>query len=89
YSYNDVLFMSINTNNLSTAEHQAFLTSGIAAYKEQNGGKDPLWKIVILHHSIYSTAGHAVNADIIQRRNELSPIFNNLGIDAVLMGHDH
>jgi hypothetical protein len=89
YSYNNVLFMSLNSNNLSTAQHQAFLTSAIAAYKAQSGGNDPVWKIVTFHHSIYSTAGHAVESDILQRRNELSPVFKNLGVDAVLMGHDH
>jgi 3',5'-cyclic AMP phosphodiesterase CpdA len=89
YAHNDVLFLSINSNDMSTAEHKAFLQEAIAAYKAQNGGEDPLWKIVTFHHSIYSSASHTTDTDIRARRNELSPVFAELDIDAVLAGHDH
>lgn len=83
YVYNDVLFLNLNSNNLSTAEHKAFLEEAIST------NPDAAWKIVIFHHSIYSVANHATENDIIQRRNDYSPIFKDLGIDVVLMGHDH
>ncbi|MGN1183276.1 MAG: metallophosphoesterase, partial [Faecalibacillus sp.] len=51
--------------------------------------KDVRWKVVAFHHSIYSVANHAIESDILQRRNELAPVFDELGIDVVLMGHDH
>jgi hypothetical protein len=89
YTYNGVLFLSINSNDMSTAEHRAFLEDAIATYKAQNGGADPLWKIVTFHHSIYSSASHTTDTDIRARRNELSPVFAELDIDAVLAGHDH
>jgi hypothetical protein len=89
YSYNGVLFMSINTNNRSTAEHSAFLSGAVEEYKAQNDGADPLWKLVTFHHAIYSSASHTTDADIRERRTELSPVFAQLGIDAVLAGHDH
>ncbi|MCC8122136.1 MAG: fibronectin type III domain-containing protein [Oscillospiraceae bacterium] len=88
YSYNDVLFMSINSNNTSTAVHKAFLESAIAEYIADNGA-EPAWKVVTFHHSIYSTASHTNDSDILARRNELPVVFGELGIDAVLMGHDH
>ena len=47
------------------------------------------WKTVIFHHSVYSTASHTDDGDIIQRRSELPPVLDELGIDVVLMGHDH
>ena len=50
---------------------------------------DVRWKTVVFHHSIYSTASHASDGDIIDRRNELPQIFDELDIDVVLMGHDH
>ena len=84
YMYGDVLFMSINSNNLSTAEHEAFLKEALA-----EKGDQAKWKIVTFHHSVYSTASHTNDKDILQRRSELPPIFSELGIDAVLMGHDH
>lgn len=83
YTYNNTLFMNINTNNMSTAEHKAFMKEAI----EKN--TDVRWKIVVFHHSIYSVANHAVENDILQRRQELAPVFDDLGIDVVLMGHDH
>jgi 3',5'-cyclic AMP phosphodiesterase CpdA len=89
YAYNGVLFMSINSNDRSTAEHKAFLSETIAAFKAANGGNDPLWKIVTFHHSIYSSASHTTDSDIRERRQELSPVFAELDIDAVLAGHDH
>ena len=89
YSYDNVLFMVLNSNNLNTAQHQAFMVNAIAAYKAQDHGQDPLWKIVAFHHSLFSVADHTTDSDILQRRSELPPVFKALGIDAVLGGHDH
>lgn len=83
YIYNDVLFINLNTNNLSSAEHKAFMEDVI----KQN--PHVLWKVVVFHHSIYSAAGHALNGDVLTLREELVPVFTELDIDVVLMGHDH
>ena len=81
--YDNTLFMVINSNNRSTAEHKEFMESAIA----QN--PDVRWKTVVFHHSVYSTASHVNDGDIIERREELPPVMSELGIDVVLMGHDH
>lgn len=83
FVYNSVLFMDLNSNDLSVAEHKAFMEQAIAA------NPDVSWKIVVFHHSIYSVASHAVDSDILQRRDDLAPVFRELDIDVVLMGHDH
>lgn len=83
YEYNGVLFMHLNSNNQSTAEHKAFMEDAIAK------NSDAKWKIVVFHHSVYSVASHAFDGDILARRDQLVPVFSQLGIDAVLMGHDH
>ncbi|MDM8270876.1 metallophosphoesterase [Thermophilibacter provencensis] len=83
YTYNGVLFMSLNSNNMSTSEHRAFMMDAIAQNPDAN------WKIVTFHHSVYSVADHTADSDILQRRSELPVVFSQLGIDAVLMGHDH
>ena len=85
FVYEGVLFMVLNSNNTSTAEHQAFMEEAIAATADQ----DISWKVVTFHHSIYSVASHSLEDSIIQRRNELVPVFEDLDIDVVLMGHDH
>lgn len=51
--------------------------------------KDIKWKIVVFHHSIYSSASHASDNDILARRDTLAPMLSENGIDLVLMGHDH
>ena len=43
----------------------------------------------MFHHSIYSSADHSDDLDILERRTALTPIFDNYDIDVVLMGHDH
>ena len=83
FVYGNTLFMNINSNNRSNAEHKAFMEEAIAA------NKDVKWKTVVFHHSVYSTASHWDDSDIIDRRNELPQIFDELDIDVVLMGHDH
>ena len=83
FVYNNTLFMDINSNDLSTAEHRQFMEEAI------NQNPDVRWKTVIFHHSVYSTASHTDDGDIIQRRSDLPPVFDELGIDVVLMGHDH
>ena len=83
FVYNNVLFMVLNTNDLSTAEHKAFMEDAISK------NTDAAWKVVAMHHSVYSVANHATENDILQRRNGLVPVFKDLDIDVVLQGHDH
>ena len=83
FRYGNVLFLVLNVNNMSDAEHRMFMEKAMA----QN--QDAEWNIVTMHHSVYSVANHALENDIIQRRNTLVPIFEELGIDVVLQGHDH
>ena len=85
FVYNKTLFLILNSNNLSTAEHRQFMLDSISAVEDQ----DIQWKIVVFHHSVYSVASHAVDKDILSRRDSLVPVFKELDIDAVLMGHDH
>lgn len=83
YVYNNTLFMHINTNNKSVAEHKEFMESAI----KQN--PTIRWKTVVFHHSVYSTASHVNDSEIVNLRNALPPIFEELGVDVVLQGHDH
>jgi len=84
FIYNSVLYMALNSNNTDSSTHEEFLANVVAEH-----GADVRWKVVTFHHSIFSVASHATDDDIIQRRAELPPILSDLGIDLVLMGHDH
>ena len=79
----NVLFMMINTNNSSIAEHKAFIEKTIAA------NANCMWRVVAFHQSIYSVARHVNDGNIADLRTGLSPIFVENDIDVVLMGHDH
>ncbi|WHY85593.1 FN3 domain-containing metallophosphoesterase family protein [Neobacillus novalis] len=83
YTYGDTLFMVLNTNNMSGASHAAFMREAVA--KNPNAR----WKMVTFHHSIYSAASHSTEAAIVNLRAALFPTIDELGIDMVLMGHDH
>ena len=83
FTYGGVLFMTLNTSNLSIAEHKAFLEETLKKNPDAN------WNVVCFHKSMYSVASHVTEEDIVTLRNGLSPIFKELGIDVVLQGHDH
>lgn len=84
FLYNNTLFMSLNSNNTNAQDHKTFMQETI-----RDHGQDADWTVVTFHHSLYSVANHSDDEDVLQRREEMSPIFSELGIDVVLMGHDH
>lgn len=85
FVYGNTLFMVLNTNNENTIEHERFMKNAI--YK--TSGQNIKWKVTMLHHSIYSAASHRDYPSIVNLRNNLYPIFDDLDIDIILMGHDH
>ncbi|SBW08950.1 exported hypothetical protein [uncultured Eubacteriales bacterium] len=87
YVRNQTLFLALNSNVQNTQAHQNFMQQAIL--DAQAAGYTIKWKVAIFHHSIFSTAGHSTNEDIIRRRETLPQVFSDLQIDLVLMGHDH
>lgn len=88
FVYNNTLFMVLNSNDKSPAEHKAFMEEAIRAAGEEN----IKWKVVTFHHSIYTVASHSSDSYITDPtgfKNSMAPIFKELGIDVVLQGHDH
>ena len=85
-AHDGALIMSLNGNKTSISLHRAFIENAIAEYTESYG--EPLWKIITFHQSIYSAASGR-SYDQADRRYDYSLAFSELGIDAVLMGHDH
>lgn len=92
YVYNNTLFMHLNmadTSAASNGEHESFMKDAMA----QN--PDVCWNIVVMHVSLFSTGMHGnpeykyYASEVEKYRAELIPVFEELGIDAVLSGHDH
>lgn len=91
FIYGEALFMALNMCSNSSAdilEHKQFMKETIDAYIKVNG-KEPLWKIVFFHNSVYGAGDHK-RTDIARRiRAQLSPVIAELKIDAVFNGHEH
>ncbi|MFF7140864.1 MULTISPECIES: purple acid phosphatase family protein [Streptomyces] len=92
YIYKDVLFIDINSNSYANpadgnggdAAHIKYITDVINKH-----GSEAKWKVLNMHHAMYSPASHAKDSDLKSRRGDLPETFSKLGIDLVLAGHDH
>ena len=91
FIYKDVLFVDLNSNSYTTASggggdaaHIDYVTNVIHAE-----GAKAKYTVLVYHHSIYSPADHAQDADNTVRRADFPTAFSNLGVDLVLQGHDH
>ena len=83
FKYGNALFIMLNTQDTNVAEHKQFIEQTVAA------NKDCKWRIVKLNQDIYGSAEHSNEPEITNLRYQLTPIFEQNDIDAVLTGHDH
>ncbi|WP_208414587.1 metallophosphoesterase [Paenibacillus castaneae] len=83
YTYGDALYMVINSNSSSTADHAVFMRQTVAA------NPDAKWRFVTLHHDIYGAGSAHSTSDSVARRIYLQPVIDELDIDLVFTGHDH
>ena len=83
FKYGNALFIMLNTQDTNVAEHKQFIEQTVVA------NKDCKWRIVTLHQDIYGSAEHSNEPEITNLRYQLTPIFEQNDIDAVLTGHDH
>ena len=83
YTYGNTLFIILDTNNYNCATHENVMRKAI---KENPNAK---WKVVMFHQDIYGSAEHSNEPEITNLRYQLTPIFEQNDIDAVLTGHDH
>lgn len=83
YTYNNVLFMHINTCSLQWDEHKEFMQKAIAA--NPNVG----WKVVVTHYNFFGSNDYFINEQIKERREKFAPLMQELDIDVVLSGHEH
>ena len=76
--YQGARFVSLNSNE-QVAEQTQWLADVLSDCS-------PTWKIVTFHHPIFSSAKGRDNQ---QLREAWQPLFDRLGVDLVLQGHDH
>lgn len=83
FSYGDVLFISLNTNNRNQSEHRALLNDAIASNKSAK------WKVVVFHSDIYGSGQPHADTDAATNRVIFAPLMDEFNIDICLTGHDH
>ena len=83
YTYGNVLFIVLDTNNYNCATHQNVIRKAISE------NPDAKWRVVMFHQDIYGSGLDHSDSDGIVLRTQLTPIFDANDIDVVLQGHDH
>ena len=83
FSYGNVLFISLNSNNRNTVEHRELLKKAV----ESN--PDAKWKVVMFHHDIYGSGQPHSDTDGANLRALFAPLMDEFSIDMCLTGHDH
>ncbi|GLX65748.1 PA14 domain-containing protein [Paenibacillus glycanilyticus] len=90
YDYGDAHIMILNTMDMGWDQRQKdSFKQELEWLKHEVATTDKKWKIVGFHKAIYSVGNHAIDGDILELRQMLYPVFDELGIDVVLQGHDH
>lgn len=88
FTYGDTLFLCLNSNNTDYEVHKSFMADTIKQYSQANGVR-PRWIIAAMHHSVFSITDHLDSPKYYERQKAMAPMFSELGVDVVLMGHDH
>lgn len=90
FDYGEAHIMVMNTMDMGWDERQRnSFKQQIEWLKREVAETDKKWKVVAFHKAIYSLGGHSAETEIKELRETLYPVFDELGIDVVLQGHDH
>ena len=82
FSYNNVLFIVLDSNNIVGGTVDAILRKAVKAYP------DAKWRVAMMHHSPYDANAHKYFASKLTRTT-IAPYIDKYGIDLLLSGHDH
>ncbi len=81
YTYGDVLFITVNSNNNFLLDTAKVLRTAVNAYP------DTKWRVVTMHHNPYSAS--LGSDEYSEERLLFSSLYDCYDIDLVLSGHDH
>lgn len=84
YVKGDTLFLVYDSNCTAASTHRAFTKKAVEA------NPDVKWKVATMHHDLYGRIdGSRLEDATDNRRPVFVPIFDEFGIDLVLLGHSH
>lgn len=80
---NDVLFLFLDSNSGSGADHRAAIRAAVRA------NPNARWRVAVMHHDLYSSAIPHRESETRLMRLLWSPLFDEFNIDLALLGHSH
>ena len=89
FVYGDVLFMGLNTENYNVTGYSAALGNWMRAEVNKPEHTHVKWRIAFFHRALYTGGPYQGDAIDQLNRNALAPVFDELGIDIALQGHNH
>lgn len=84
FDYGDAHIAVLNTNDM-----YPITRAQINWLRNDMNSSNAKWKLVMMHRSPYSAGKNGIKPDNLIMRRELMPVFDELGIDLVMYGHDH
>ena len=79
----NVLFMMVDSNSGSGLDHERFMRNAV------NANKDVKWRVVVMHHDLYSGRILSRESENKLLRAIWAPLYNEFEIDLALLGHSH
>lgn len=83
----DALFMVMNHEDRKKSGYLASLGNWMT--EQVNAHPNVRWRIALVHTGLFSGGSHQSDADYVELRNAMLPIYNSLNIDLSIQGHDH
>lgn len=85
FDYSGVHFTILDTNDpdisKKTGQQYNWLTNDLSQTNKI--------KVIIMHKGLFSAGSHSEDLDVIKIKNNLAPIFFDMGVSVVFQGHDH
>ncbi len=82
FSYNDVLFIVVDSNNFFPSANRRVIKNACEEYP------DTKWRVLVMHHSPYDAPEDTEFANKVARTT-VAPFVDEFDIDICLSGHDH
>ncbi len=79
----DVLFLIMDSNNISMGDHRRFVKDAVEA------NPDVKWRVAVFHHDLYSARIPSRESENEMLRMMWAPIADEFGLDLCLLGHSH
>ena len=79
YTFGNVLFLHLNSNNIDLTQHRAFMQAAI------DSNPDAMWRIAVMHHTVYGVAAYGNDTS----RRHFHQLMDEFNVDVAFNGHDH